>query len=350
MRNDMLIHDFEEMVSLGSYEHFAGKRFLTTGATGLIGSLTVKFLLFLNERKRLNLTVYAAVRNEQKAATLFADWESDHLTYINVDFAAQTQEISLDVDYIIHAAAITTSKTMITNPVETMMISVSGTRMMLELARKNNASMVYMSSMEVYGTVDREGKVSESELGFIDLANVRSCYPESKRTCECLCKAYAVQHGVHVMSARLAQTFGVGIQPGENRVFAQFARSAIKGESIVLHTWGRSEGNYVYTGDAVRAILMLLTEGTAGESYNISNEENHLTIAEMAALVAKELSGGKSQVVFDIPEDAAAYGYASDTKLYLSTKKINSLGWYATIGLAEAYRRLAQYITATEFE
>lgn len=350
MRNKILIRDFEEMLILGRYEYFVGSRFLVTGATGLIGSLIVRFLIFLNERKNLNITVYAAVRNEQKAAKIFADWESEYLKYINIDFTVDKQEISLAVDYIIHAAAITTSKTMMTNPVETLMTSVSGTRMMLELARENNASMVYISSMEIYGTVGREDKVRECDLGFVDLANVRSCYPESKRACECLCKAYASQHSVRVTSARLAQTFGAGILPGENRVFAQFARSATKGQPIVLHTWGRSEGNYVYTGDAIRAILMLLTEGIAGESYNVSNEDNHLTIAEMAALVAKELSGGKSEVVFDIPEDAATYGYASDTKLYLSTEKINRLGWYATVGLAEAYHRLAQFIIATESE
>ena len=42
-------------------------------------------------------------------------------------------------------------------------------------------------------------------------------------------------------SARLAQTFGAGILPTENRVFAQFARSAVNGEDIVLHTEGKSE-------------------------------------------------------------------------------------------------------------
>lgn len=348
MKNEALLKDFEEMLSIESYEGFAQKKFLITGATGLIGSLSTKFLLFLNERRGLDITVYAAVRNPEKAARVFEGWESKHFHLIKVDFAAAMLPVSIDVDYIIHTAAITTSRVMVTNPVETIMTAINSTRAMLELAKANHASMVYLSSMEIYGSVDKADKVGERDLGFINLENVRSCYPESKRICECLCKAYASQHGVHVMSARLAQTFGAGILPEENRVFAQFARSAIAGQPIVLHTLGRSEGNYVYTSDAIRAILMLLTKGDAGESYNVSNEKSHLTIAEMAELVAKELGDGKSKVVFDIPEDVAAYGYAADTKLYLSTEKINHLGWRATVNLAEAYHRLSQYLKISE--
>ena len=37
------------------------------------------------------------------------------------------------------------------------------------------------------------------------------------------------EYGVKVKIARLAQTFSAGILPGENRVFAQFAKSVISG-------------------------------------------------------------------------------------------------------------------------
>ena len=76
--------------------------------------------------------------------------------------------------------------------------------------------------------------------------------------CENMCVAYGTQYEVPVKIARLAQTFGAGVLPGENRVFAQFARSAMKGSDIVLHTEGKSEGNYCYTADAVRALLTIL--------------------------------------------------------------------------------------------
>lgn len=162
--------------------------------------------------------------------------------------------------------------------------------------------------------------------------------------CECLCNAYASQHGLDVKSARLAQTFGAGILPTENRVFAQFARSAMNGEDIVLHTTGESEGNYVYTSDAIRAILMLLVSGTSGEAYNIANEESHTTIRKMAEFVADKIAGNEIRVVMDIPEDGTSLGYAPPVKMWLDASKMRALGWEPTVGMEEAYKRMISWM------
>ena len=44
-------------------------------------------------------------------------------------------------------------------------------------------------------------------------------------------------------------------------------------------------------------------------------------------------------IVYDIPE-SNMYGYAEDTKMALSSKKLESLGWTPTVDLNEAYKRL----------
>ena len=171
------------------------------------------------------------------------------------------------------------------------------------------------------------------------MQNVRSCYSEGKRLVECLAASYAHEYGLPVKVVRLAQTFGAGIPSTENRVFAQFARAALKDEDIVLHTKGLSLGNYCYTTDVIRAILLLLKTGANGDVYTVVNEETTQSIYDMACMVAENFSNGKSKVVFDIPE-SNEFGYAPYTRLKLSSAKMNSLGWNAKYNLKEMFERM----------
>ena len=339
---DVLEEDFDKITKRDiSWDALRNSSFVITGATGLIGSLIVKYLLYANRTMNFGAKIYAVVRNVEKADKIFAEEKTDALTYVVADLTKENVNCEGDCDYIVHAAAVTASKVMVSDPVGTICTSIDGTEKMLQLAVEKKAkAFIYISSMEIYGQPTVGGKTAEKDLGYVDIENVRSCYPEGKRMCECLCTAYAAQYGVNVISARLAQTFGAGILPTENRVFAQFARSVMRGENIVLHTTGESEGNYVYTADAIAAIMTLLVKGKAGEAYNIANEDSHITIRNMAELVAREIAGEKIQVVIDIPEDSVSLGYAPPVKMWLDASKMRELGWKPEIGLVEAYKRM----------
>ena len=339
---DVLEEDFDKITKRDiSWDALRNSSFVITGATGLIGSLIVKYLLYANRTMNFGAKIYAVVRNVEKADKIFEEEKTDALTYVVADLTKEKVNCEGDCDYIVHAAAVTASKVMVSDPVGTICTSIDGTEKMLQLAVEKKAkAFIYISSMEIYGQPTVGGKTAEKDLGYVDIENVRSCYPEGKRMCECLCTAYAAQYGVNVISARLAQTFGAGILPTENRVFAQFARSVMRGENIVLHTTGESEGNYVYTADAIAAIMTLLVKGKAGEAYNIANEDSHITIRNMAELVAREIAGEKIQVVIDIPEDSVSLGYAPPVKMWLDASKMRELGWKPEIGLVEAYKRM----------
>lgn len=324
------------------FEQYRNGVFLITGATGLIGSLLVKNILYCNQIHHLGVKVLAVVRDLKKGQKIYAEFLDDKsLEIIVCDLELHTLQMDAKIDYIVHTAAVTQSKNMVTRPVETIRLSVYGTDQLLSLAvEKNVKCFLYLSSMEAYGVLEGNKKATEDMLGYLDLHAVRSCYPESKRLCECLCISYAKEYGLPVKVIRLAQTFGAGILETENRVFAQFAKSALNLENIVLHTYGKSEGNYVYTRDAIRALLLLLVKGEAGEIYNVSNEESHRTISEMAKMVAHEIADDKIQVEYQIPEDVSGYGYAADTKLFLDSGKVRALGWSAEVGLKESFERM----------
>lgn len=310
------------------------KHYLITGGTGYIGSMLAEELL---DREDTEVTVI--VREPQRLSSKIRD--NAKIICADITDRETILQIRDMYDCLIHCAAPTRSSYMITHPVETAETIVDGTRNMLELSRKCHVgSVVYLSSMEVYGNIDCTGgrRVSEEELGELDISNVRSCYPMAKRMAESFCHFYANEYGVPVKIARLAQTFGRGVRPDDNRVFAQFVRAARNQTDIVLHTPGASMGNYCDIDDVVEAVLFLLERGEADQAYNIVNENNTMTIREMAELVAGRIAQGKIRITYDIADDNR-FGYAPPTGLRLSGEKMKALGWEARTGLEEMYRR-----------
>ncbi len=321
------------------YGAWKGKTFLVTGATGLVGSLAVKALLYISRVHDLQLQVVAQVRSLEKASRVFG--EDPGVTLLCLDLASAPLTYPGPVDYILHTAAVTTSKLLVSNPVDCAKTALNGTLSVLDFAVEKQAKgVVYLSSMEAYGVRTDGGDVTEQDLGFVDLQAVRSGYPESKRMCECLCSAYASQYRLPVYALRLAQTFGAGVSREDTRVFAQFAKSAIAGTDIILHTDGSSEGNYLYTADALKAIFLLWCKGVPGQIYNAANEVCHTTIYDMAQMVAQKVAGGAISVQIQIPEDGTSLGYAPKTRLRINSQKLRSLGWEPEIDLEQAYRRL----------
>ncbi|MCD7956835.1 MAG: NAD-dependent epimerase/dehydratase family protein [Lachnospiraceae bacterium] len=400
--NAILQEDLERIASseLIDWERFRGKRVLVTGATGLVGSIAARALVCAGEERSLNIRVAALVRNPDKAKAMLGSFLERGLELVVGDILSPIY-VDGPVDFILHGASVTASKDFVDHPVETILTTLKGTEHLLELARQKQAeSMVYFSSMEVYGEPDVrnyadltgmlpgiEGTCApeaartsggscaseaarmsggscapeaarmsggscasekaqtaavlrESDYGYIDPLKVRSSYSEGKRMAEGMCAAYAHEYQIPVKTARLAQTFGAGIPKTENRVFAQFAHSIMEGKDIVLHTDGSKAHCYCYTTDAILGLLVVLLKGENGGAYNISNENTYCTIREMAEMLIEKYPQSGSRLIFDIPEDAGKYGYAPTSRMLICSEKLRGLGWKPQVGLPEMFERL----------
>ena len=329
------IREFAQTFLLSS--DLAGARIMITGATGLIGSTLVRCLLALDN----GVTITLPVRNRAKAAAMY-DADTSRLNIVACNLLEYCITLDDDFDYIIHCASPTAGKYMNEQPVETYELAVETTRALLQYARKHTIKgMVYVSSLEYYGQNFDDLIITEDFQGYVDTTSARSSYPMGKRAAEYLCAAYALEYDIPAKVARLTQTFGAGIAADDNRVFAQFARSVINGEDIVLHTTGESAKPYCYTTDCISAILYILLKGEKGESYNVANQDTYISIKDMAEFLRDNFNP-KIDIRVEIHSEM---GYAPVTKLHLSSEKLMALGWKPRYDLKEMYSNLIKSIS-----
>lgn len=341
--NPILQKDLEEAADLmASFQELKGKKVFVTGATGLIGSQVIKYLLCLNRIKQMDITVIAYARNEKKAEKVFpylGNLENLKLVLGDINEPVNYQG---EVDYMIHGASATSSRYFVSHPVETIDTAIYGTKQILEFAKKKKVKgFVYLSSLEVYGTPEKDaGLIAEDRYGYIEPLSVRSSYSEGKRMVECLCASYAEEYEVPVKIARLSQTFGAGVEYSDGRVFAEFARSVIEKKDIVLHTEGKTVRSYCYTMDAVTALLTILTKGETAQAYNVTNMDTAISIYDMAEMVCSLRPEAGIRVVKDIPEDAKRFGYNPEMIIRLDSTKLEKLGWKPTVDLKGMFEKL----------
>ena len=325
--NPILQEDLENIVerSMPALEQMKGSTVLVTGATGLIGSLAVEALACANRVKNMNIKILAFVRDKAKAEHVLG--QIIHRPDVELITGDVNEKITIEqkIDFIIHGANPTASKYFVTHPVETIKTILTGTENILGLAvQKKVKSMVYLSSMEVYGQFPNEEKnVTEDQLGYIDILDVRSSYSEGKRMAECMCVSYAAEYDVPVKIARLGKIIGPSAaNEYDNSIASEFAKCIIEHRDIVLHSTGETMLNYCYTADAIAAILKLMVKGEDGEAYNVTNDKEVLSVKDLAETLAEKYSDSGIKVIYDIPDDAKEFGYNKISTHILDNSKI----------------------------
>lgn len=330
------------------WHKLANKTIFVTGATGLLGFNLISALSYMNLHKNLPLRIFALVRDEEKAKKRFAEVlaAGAPIEFILGDLD-HIPEIAEPVHYIVHGGSPTASRYFAEHPVETIMTNLHSATHLLQVAQKNpTEGFIFLSSMEVYGGIHQHEKVDEQHASFVNTMAPRSSYPEVKRMVESLCACYADEYQVPAKVIRLTQTFGAGVRENDNRVFAQFAKSAMSHEDIVLFTHGGTERSYLYTSDAVLAILTVLLKGETGEAYNAANEQAYCSIKQMAETVANldiikmEFNGPVSVVI----DESRNKGNMYPPELYmdLDTSKLQNLGWKPKYDLWAMFTRMIE--------
>jgi UDP-glucuronate decarboxylase len=331
-----------------SPDRLNGASVLITGASGIIGSHLVAALHELNRELQLSIRITAAARHTQRMAYLFAGFEDTTLLMLDVTdpkcASSAQQSPFFPYTAVINAASPANPAAFSTQPVETMMANISGTRHLLDLVRgevqnspHQQCAMVYISSGEVYGYTRSTDLMTEDmvEDAVINPLDPRSCYPLSKQASETLCASYAKEYGVDVRIARPSHVFGPGFLPSDNRVSADFFSRAHSGLPITLRSAGTDQRTYIYVADVASGILSVLTAGESGNAYNVTISDNLTSLRDFSQAIADQ-----APVPFSAPNSSAIPSSSSLHRASaLSDARLRALGWSPAITLSDGIHR-----------
>lgn len=325
------MEDLRRVLAVKGVERLRGKSVLVTGATGLLGVHLIDALMALGE-----VTVIAVGRSRERAAGRLGEHLSSPLfRFVEQDVQRAFPE-DITADYIIPLASNTHPLAYSQYPAETMLINLKGAEHALELARRCGATVLYPSTVEVYGNARGDDMFTEDYTGQLNLSTSRACYSESKRSCEALCQSYAAEYGVKVRIARLSRVFGPTMLMSDTKASSQFIRKALDGEDIVLKSEGNQFFSYTYATDAVAAMLHIMLNGEDGTAYNIANDSCNVHLRDFAGLCA-ELCG--RDVVFDLPSESERKGYSVAVNAILDTTRLRTSGFSPSYTMRDAVAR-----------
>jgi UDP-glucuronate decarboxylase len=223
------------------------------------------------------------------------------------------------------------------DPVQTTKTSVHGAINMLGLAKRLRARIFQASTSEVYGDPLVHPQ-PEEYWGNVNPIGIRSCYDEGKRCAETLFFDYWRQHQLPIKVARIFNTYGPRMQPGDGRVVSSFIVQALQGEPITVFGDGGQTRSFCYVDDLVEGItrLMLTDEDCTGP-INLGNN-SEFTILELAEKVIS-FTGSKSKLIYKpLPQDDPRQRQPD-----LAKAKAQLGGWEPKVALADGLKETIAY-------
>jgi len=221
-------------------------------------------------------------------------------------------------------------------PIQTTKTSVHGAINMLGLAKRLGARILQASTSEVYG--DPEVHPQQEEYwGHVNPIGLRSCYDEGKRCAETLFFDYHREAGLEIKVARIFNTYGPRMDPGDGRVVSNFIVQALLGDPITIYGDGQQTRSFCYVDDLIRGLISLMeSDAEITGPTNLGNP-SEFTMRELADLVI-DLTGSKSEIVHQpLPSDDPVRRCPDITKAK------RDLSWEPTVDLRTGLTKTIAY-------
>ena len=299
----------------------APKMWLVTGVAGFIGSNLLETLLKLDQ-KVVGLDNFATGHqyNLDEVQTLVSPAQWNNFSFIEGDIRnfEDCQKACMDVDYVLHQAALGSVPRSIADPITTNATNITGFLNMLTAARDAKvSSFTYAASSSTYGDHPALPKVEEN------IGNPLSPYAVTKYVNELYADVFARTYAFKTIGLRYFNVFGKRQDPNGAyaAVIPKWTAAMIAGDEVFINGDGETSRDFCFIENTVQANILAATANDAAKNqvYNVAVGDrttlNDLFNALQAALNENGVTYNKKPVYREFRAGDVRHSQASIAKI-----------------------------------
>ena len=305
------------------------KKILITGGAGFIGSCAVRVAIARGYTViNFDALNYASSLKNIENVSLDTNY-----TFVegNVRDSQAVAHVlhTFKPDLIMHLAAESHVDHSISDPRLFIETNINGTFNLLDLSYKYwikqgkpvDFRFHYISTDEVYGSLGNEGKFSE-ESPYLP----NNPYSASKAGADHLVRSYNQTFSFPTLITNCSNNYG----PHQfwDKLIPLTILNAVKGQSLPVYGDGKNVRDWLYVEDHVEALLLVLTQGKPGRTYNIGGDSEFKNIDVVQKIcgildIQRPTNYSYSQLIKFVPDRPG-----HDKRYAINSSRImTELGW-----------------------
>ena len=261
-------------------------KFLVTGGLGFVGSHLVEELMEIGHK----VTVLDNLSNGNIQ-------NLSHVEGITKDISnvenLETTHFSEKFDGIFHLATSPRSSSL-DDPIRDIETNCKGMIRVLELAKKNNAKVVFTSNSGIYGSAEEGKAIDENSIN-----NPTTPYDADKLVSEYYCKIYHNIHGVKSAVVRFATVYGerqvVNEKLNWRPLVATFVKKIVNNEEVTINGDGKQTRDLIYVKDAVQGVIKAMNSSNDNANIFLLSTKTETSVNDVLHLI-EDIVGLKAKI------------------------------------------------------
>lgn len=332
------------------------KTIFVTGGAGFIGSALIRFLINETNHNIVNIDklTYAGNLNSLNSIS-----DSERYNFELADIVDKSKMLELlefyKPDFVMHLAAESHVDRSIDGPDDFIQTNIIGTFSLLQachlyyknlpIQKKSIFRFHHISTDEVYGDLGESGLFTEDTP-----YAPSSPYSASKASSDHLVRAWERTYNLPILVTNCSNNYGPFHFP--EKLIPLIILNAIDGKPLPVYGDGSQIRDWLYVEDHVRALYLVVSDGSPGETYNIGgfNEKRNIDVVNLICELLEEflpkhsLSKSNNGLGFDSLITHVTDRPGHDIRYAIDASKVErELGWRPKETFETGMRKTVQW-------